>query len=147
MKLPVNYNTLDKVDKYILRFANSVDFCKTSASRYYHFNSKILRVSDHIGNNSTGCYHIIIKPNGYLIHHPLSGNINIVTYEKVKEFIRVFAMTSIESVPCKRMVDEKKEKNNPNISELMGVPISVFTPGQLESLSSLLGAIKKKLSK
>lgn len=137
---------LDKVDKYIAKFADSVEFSSVSASRYYKVGGKILRVSDHIGNTSDGLYHIIVKPNGYLIHHPSSGTINIVTYEQVKEFIRVFTLFPIPCGPIFTEVitkeplvsdDEMIEASKKN-EYILGIHKSNFSDGQLNNVETMV---------
>lgn len=80
---------MHKLDKYCRRFTN--DFIISNKSRYYKIGNHILRISDHIGNNSSGLFSIIIKENGYLLHHPGSGSIEFMNYEQIKGFVKIFA--------------------------------------------------------
>lgn len=140
---------LDKIDKYISKFADGVEFSSVSASRYYTVCGKIIRISDHIGNCSDGLYHIIVKPNGYLIHHPNSGTVNIVTYEQVKEFIRVFLLFPIQQGPVlsARSITEPLVSDEENIelanrnNYILGIPKSRFTEGQLQGVMTMVNKI------
>ena len=142
---------IDKVDRYIAKFAESVEFSSVSASRYYKLYGKVIRVSDHIGNTSDGIYHIIIKPNGYLIHHPVSGTINIVTYEQVKEFIRVFSLFPVPNEPIFSEVRTKEplisDEENIDLSKknnyILGVHKSKFSEGQLNGIQLIVNKIIK----
>lgn len=146
---------LDKIDRYIMKFADDVNFSAVSASRYYVVCGKIIRVSDHIGNHSDGIYHIIVKPNGYLIHHPNSGTINIVTYEQVKEFIRVFLLFPIPQGPVapisaisERLVSEEEDIEVVNRNNyILGIPKNLFTEGQLQGIMTMVGKVLRDAKK
>lgn len=120
----------DKVDKYLLKMSDG-DCLDSGRSRYYRIGGKIIRVSDHIGTNSDGEYHIIIRPNGYLVHHPSTGTINIVNYEQVKEFLRVFKLFPFADVRFTRPKQTTEVKTVKDQNSVLGVPASLFTPGQL----------------
>ena len=93
----------DKIEKYIDKLIKEYKNCSVvegEKSRYYTINGRTLRVSDHIGANSSGNMSIII-PNfkvgdTYIVHAHTSGAISSLDYEKVKEIIRsFFYMSSI----------------------------------------------------
>ena len=93
----------DKVEKYVDKLIKQYSGCEVyegEKSRYYTINGRTLRISDHIGSNSSGNMSIII-PNFkmsdvYIVHAHTSGAISTVDYEKVKEIIRsFFYMSSI----------------------------------------------------
>lgn len=110
-------------------------------SHYYQLGDKIIRVSDHIGMNSEGCFHIIVKPNGYLIHHPETGTISICGYRQVQEFIR-----SLEFIPVGRFKPQKLIIGNPDSdgSNVLGVPMQAFTEGQLNGIKLMVRKVKKE---
>lgn len=80
---------MHKLDKYCRRFTD--DFIESTRSRYYKINNHILRISDHIGMSSSGLFSIIIKGNQFILHHPNSGSVEILNYEGVKAFVKIFA--------------------------------------------------------
>ena len=80
---------MHKLDKYCRRFTN--DFIESTRSRYYKINNHVLRISDHIGMSSSGLFSIIIKGNQFILHHPNSGSVEILNYEGVKAFVKIFA--------------------------------------------------------
>lgn len=93
----------DKIEKYIDKLIKEYKNCSVvegEKSRYYTINGRTLRVSDHIGANSSGNMSIIV-PNfkvsdTYIVHAHTSGAISSLDYEKVKEVIRsFFYMSSI----------------------------------------------------
>ena len=77
-------------------------------STYYNVNGRILRISNHIGTQSSGNISIII-PNydsrgktesNYIIHSHQTGEISIMDYEDVKELVRCYGkMSSIVHNP------------------------------------------------
>lgn len=88
---------MDRVHRYAKKYCDGkiVD-AQTSESKYYHFNSGkfILRISDHVGRNSSGNVSIIIDKNGYMLHNHSTGAIQIITWEEIKKFIRALATLS-----------------------------------------------------
>jgi hydrogenase maturation factor len=87
----------DKLEKYIDKLIKEYKSCSVvegEKSRYYTINGRTLRVSDHIGANSSGNMSIIIPnfkvSNLYIIHAHTSGAISAVDYEKAKEILRAF---------------------------------------------------------
>lgn len=142
-------DVVDKIDKYIAKFADRVEFSATSRSRYYSMSGRIIRISDHIGNTSDGMYHIIVKPNGYLIHHPNSGTVNIVSYEQVKEFVRVFMLFPVPCGPALPMKNISEplvsDEENINLTEknnyILGVHKKHLTEGQLDAIQTILKKI------
>lgn len=81
---------MDKIHKYAQKYCDEVKISSLGKSYYYHFNGGkfILRISDHIGRNSSGKVSIIIDEKGYLIHNHATGAVYIETYEKLKIFIK-----------------------------------------------------------
>ena len=41
--------------------------------------------------SSSGLFSIIIKGNQFILHHPNSGSVEILNYEEVKAFVKIFA--------------------------------------------------------
>ncbi len=128
---------LTNVDKYLSKFANKIGESTTGKSRYYEMDNRIIRVSDHIGRNSDGCFHIIVKPNGYLIHHPATGTVNICTYREVQEFIRSLKFIPTNITETQTLVVANKDES------ILGIPLSAFTPGQINSIMSIVKKITK----
>ena len=130
---------LTNVDRYIEKFAVKKGESASGRSHYYQVGDKIIRVSDHIGNNSDGNMHIIVKPNGYLIHHPGTGTINICTYREVQEFIR-----SIKFLPvCDTVKQNLILPSVDNTSTVLGVPVQAFTDGQMTAIKKMVEKAKK----
>ena len=78
---------MDKVDKYLKKFATNVE--KSTRSRYYHLPTGIVRVSDHIGRNSTATISIIITKDGdYILHRHTTGEIRNITYINLKKLVK-----------------------------------------------------------
>jgi hypothetical protein len=88
---------MDRVHRYAKKYCDGkiVD-AQTSESKYYHFNGGkfILRISNHVGRNSSGNVSIIIDKNGYMLHNHSTGAIQIITWEEIKKFIRAIATLS-----------------------------------------------------
>lgn len=102
---------MDRVYRYAKKYCDGkiVD-SQNSESKYYHFNSGkfILRVSNHIGKNSSGSVSIIIDKNGYMLHNHSTGAIQIITWEEIKTFIRALATLSGINIPMNITSDVEK---------------------------------------
>ena len=80
-----------KIHKYLKNKCD--EMLSAKRSNYYRFGSNIIRLSDHIGRNSSGSHSIIIdRRGGYMIHTHSNGNIVLMNYEEVKRFISTLAL-------------------------------------------------------
>ena len=78
---------MNKIDKYLKKFATNVE--KSTRSRYYYLPTGIVRVSDHIGRNSTATISIIITKDGdYILHRHTTGEIRNITYTNLKKLVK-----------------------------------------------------------
>ena len=140
----------NKLEKYILRFTN--DVIRSTRSAYFRFKGYIVRVSDHIGTNSSGSFSIIpVGNDNYVIHKHTSGYLKLQSYEEVKEFIKHVAEYSelMSSTPIPTWELAKNEtiitdenKVNPNF--IMGISKTAFTAGQLKSVEVIVEQVKQK---
>lgn len=131
---------MDKINKYIEKFATESSVSQSGKSVYYQIGDKVLRVSDHIGKNSDGAFQIIVRPNGYLIYHPASGTINICDYRQVQEFVRVFNLFPINNfTPPQKIIMTGADNTT-----VLGVPISAFSINQEKAIRAIVKKICKK---
>ena len=94
----------DKVERYVDKLVKQYSrICtctvvEATKSRYYNVNGRILRISDHIGANSSGNMSIIVPGfaagGNYILHAHASGQLSIIPYESVKEVVRSFFFMS-----------------------------------------------------
>lgn len=146
----------DKAEKYIeklLKQFNGViqsSIVECEKSRYYNVNGHILRVSDHIGAQSSGNMSIIIQrfnglnkqANQYILHAHKEGSISVVTYEQLKKIIYSF-------ICCSSFVDMVMQKDdalkidkhdaiiNKNES-ILGFDKNNFTASQLGQIKNFI---------
>lgn len=69
---------MNKIDKYLRRFAYKIVTSESKQSRYYTIGELIVRVSDHIGRNSDGDISII--------------KVSLIPYEDCKALIKGIAL-------------------------------------------------------
>ena len=79
---------MNKIDKYLRRFAYKIETSETKESRYYTIGDLIVRVSNHIGKNSSGNISIIIDRNNYILYVPSTNKVSLISYEECKTLIR-----------------------------------------------------------
>lgn len=78
---------MDKLDRFILKYCDKA--ITTKKSRYYRFGNHTLRVSNHIGANSSGTFSIIQDKKGnYMLHSHSTGLISAISYDQIKDFIK-----------------------------------------------------------
>lgn len=79
---------MNKIDKYLRRFAYKVVTSESKQSRYYTIGELIVRVSDHIGKNSSGNISIIIDRENYILYVPSTNKVSLIPYEDCKALIK-----------------------------------------------------------
>ena len=190
----------DKIEKYLKKIVLDANgsIIEAKRSSYYNVNGHIIRVSDHIGANSSGNMSIIIprfncRKNDYIIRAHNTREISVVDYERLKEICRSFVyMSSIFNsmvqskfdfeVEAKEKFDAVQEqtKINKELEDLrkikskyeklevltnvrrqknvkagdainydvkdyiLGVPVDVFSAGQLNCIRSTVMNVMKK---
>ena len=142
---------MHKLDKYCRRFTN--DFIESDRSRYYKINNRILRISDHIGQSSSGIFSIIIKDNIYLLHHPTTGSIEILNYEGAKAFVKIFAKFPLGNLVDPRSWEmskhDKVEKQVIVDSDktLFGIELQYYTKGERNNIKNAIAQAKIRKKK
>jgi ribosomal protein L7Ae-like RNA K-turn-binding protein len=90
----------DKLDKYLKSLCkkhngNFIGLEDGKTSAYYSINGRVIRVSDHIGKNSSGNFHFIITDDGdYLMYYNNTNKVRVVNYNQAKDFCRSFFLLS-----------------------------------------------------
>lgn len=101
---------MNKIDKYILRFADESMHSKTTESRYYYVNSHSLRVSDHISISSNGTEWSIVldssNPDNYILYDPRTFHLSVMDYEEAKTFVKGWALMSRTSCRKTKYVND-----------------------------------------
>lgn len=124
---------MHKVDKYCKRFTKDVII--SDRSRYYKFGSQILRISDHIGSNSSGNYSIIISNNGYILHNHESGLVKIISYNDIKALIKGISLCAdlisnkslqVWELSKNETINVNKETTSNDISRLINKTKSLY---------------------
>ncbi len=91
---------IDKLDKYLKSLCkkykgNFIGLEDGKTSAYYSINGRVIRVSDHIGKNSSGNIHFIITDDGdYLMYYNNTNKVRVVNYKQAKDFCRSFFLLS-----------------------------------------------------
>lgn len=126
---------MNKIDKYLRRFAYKIETSETKESRYYTIGDLIVRVSNHIGKNSSGNISIIIDRNNYILYVPSTNKVSLISYEECKTLIRGIVLHASlflvgDSTYQKSLVKENEElklqisnlKQKINIQERQLIP-------------------------
>ena len=90
---------MNKVVNYI-KYCGGTLVDNSNDSHYYLLDNKIIRVSNHIGLNSSGNIQIICGKHGYFLYNKTTGAIDVISYEDLKCFIRNAHLLSAMSVNC-----------------------------------------------
>lgn len=91
-----NNRTLDKLDKYLISLCkkHKGNYMHSKNSSYYEINGRVIRVSDHIGKNSSGLIHFILSDDNYLLYYATTQKLRVMDYESVKAFCKSVAFLS-----------------------------------------------------
>ncbi len=148
-----------QLEKWMERYlkAEVIGYSKTQKSRYYKFNTRIIRISDHISNNSDGDISIILDSHDtthFIVHAVRTGEISVLTYPEVRQLIR-----SIKLLPAFMIVANSTEGANilpkdvhPEVIDkvnlkdvnqyVLGVHIGKFKPGQQNAIRCMAAKLK-----
>lgn len=121
----------DKIEKYLDRLIKKHNglLVESERSRYYSVKGRVLRVSDHIGKTSDGNLSIIFDSSDqghYIVHGHTSGNISVLNYEQVKEFVRSFIRTSYLFTDISKASSESVRTIEPNSDEIKVAAVNLF---------------------
>ncbi len=128
---------MHKLDKYCRRFTDN--YVKSTRSRYYRMNGHVLRISDHISMNTNALFAIIIRPEGYILHHPSSGHCDIISYKEALAFVKMFSRFPIYhfSEPNEWKL-AKNEQLIVKEEQVGNVPLNVFSKNQQERIREFI---------
>lgn len=93
----VSVRPKDKIEKYLTSLVkkHNGNMLETKYSRYFSLNGRVIRVSDHIGKNSSGVISIIItEDNDYLLHTHSTNKIRTISYSDLKKLCKSFDFLS-----------------------------------------------------
>lgn len=137
--------------------AELIGYSQTEKSRYYRFNTRIIRISNHISNNSDGDISIILDSHDtthFIVHAVRTGEISVLTYSEVRQLIK-----SIKLLPAFMIIANSTEKAN-NLPKdvrpeavdkvdlkkvnqyVLGVHIGKFKPGQQNAIRCMVAKLK-----
>lgn len=131
-------SNMEKVIKYIKRLGG-VEINHSERSYYFLLDKKVIRVSDHIGLNSSGNMNIIVTKSGYLIWNRTTGDIDNVKYDDVKVFIKHANLLAAVNVEA-----EKHEKLMGKSTTILGIEQDKFSTNQLKQIQCYVKQIKNK---
>ena len=143
----------NKIEKYLdklIKKHNGV-LVESEKSRYYSVRGRILRVSDHVGINSSGNVSILLDNSDqghYIIHGHTSGNISVLNYEQTKEFVRSFVQCSF--IYADISVAKPMPEITPNsmfTQEVATYLRTTFSKNQLQQMVGFLKGEGKKKNK
>ncbi len=129
---------MEKVIKYIKRLGG-VEINHSERSYYFLLDKKVIRVSDHIGLNSSGNMNIIVTKSGYLIWNRTTGDIDNVKYDDVKVFIKHANLLAAVNLDA-----EKHEKLMGKSTTILGIEQDKFSTNQLKQIQGYVKQMKNK---
>lgn len=136
---------MEKVIKYIKRLGG-VEINHSERSYYFLLDKKVIRVSDHIGLNSSGNMNIIVTKSGYLIWNRTTGDIDNVKYDDVKVFIKhanLLAAVNLDAEKHGKLM-EKHEVTYNTGTTILGIEQDKFSTNQLKQIQSYVKQMKNK---
>jgi hypothetical protein len=134
---------MKKVINYIKRLGG-VEVSSSERSHYFVLNKKTIRVSDHIGLNSSCNMNIIVTKSCYMIWNRTTGDIDSVKYDDVKVFLKhanLLAAVSLEAEKFDKLTTAHAIGNDGDT--VLGVDKSYFSSKQLKQIQSYVTQVKK----
>lgn len=147
---PQSTTAFEKVEKYITKVAEEYGATieKGQRSRYFKFNGRVLRLSNHIGKNSSGAISIIVpygttqKDDVFILHVHSTGNLQTINFAQLKEFVRTFALVSDFLEPLVNSTTVAYVQNNyqkDKENTILGYPESSFSDAQINQIRLFIG--------
>lgn len=143
----------DKIEKYLCTLVkkHNGSLIESDKSRYYSVRGRTLRVSDHVGINS-GNISILLDNSDkghYIIHGHTSGNISVLNYEQIKEFVRTFVQCSYiySDISVTKSPPEKVVCSGLLTQEVVNYLKTTFSKKQLQQMLGFLKGEGKKKNK
>lgn len=99
---------LNKIDKYISKFADKIEYSQTTNSRYYNVCGHRLRISDHAGFSPQYDWSIVFdqrNPDNYILMGSVNTALTVMNYEETKSFIKSWVLMS-QTNPAKLKNDD-----------------------------------------
>lgn len=143
--------TKDKIEKYLDRLCKKYNgtVIESEQSRYYNFNNRILRVSNHVAKSSNGSISIVFdgfdSGNYIICGHKIcghnSGNIFIIDYEHLKSYVKNFIITCwlFKSASITEVSVDKVLKSDDSKLKIVSEIIH-FSKKQINTMKGWLGA-------
>lgn len=137
---------LTKIDKYVSKFADKVDYSSTTNSRYYYVCNHCLRISDH-GSYKPGCDWSIIfdqrNPSNYILMGGKTTSLTVLKYEEVKSFVKSWVLMC-QTTPAKMRNDDNEILSKINL-KLEGIKNLIST--EPKSVDDLVDTLKFTVGK
>ena len=149
-------NGKNKVERYIERYCRQLITKKIYSERstYYHFGSRIIRVSDHIAIHSNGHLSIILDSHDtehFIVHAVISGEISVLNYKELKELIRSIrllpAVVYVANVKPKEERPEIEKQTVIDPTYVLGRPLTDFGPQHKATIQGLFKRLLKGKTK
>lgn len=151
-------NGKNKVERYIERYCKHLITKKVYSQRstYYHFGSRIIRVSDHTAIHSDGHLSIILDSHDtehFIVHAVTSGEISVLNYKELKELIRSIrllpAVVYVANIPQKseKPAVEVQEVHKIDPTYVLGRPFTDFGPKHQVVIQTVFKALSKGKTK
>lgn len=129
---------LTKIDKYVSKFADKVDYSSTTNSRYYYVCNHCLRISDH-GSFKPGCDWSIIfdqrNPNNFILMGGKTTSLTVLKYEEIRSIISTEPKSADDLVDVSKLTIGKASQ---------AIEMNEFTRGQRTTILSFLRQNKGK---
>lgn len=122
---------MNKVVNYI-KYCGGEIVTDNPDSKYFLLNNKLIRVSNHIGLNSSGNIQIICTKNNYLLYNKTTGAIDCISYDDIKCFIRNVHLISTMDVNADKSQDFIDTYYKEDFKR------ADFTPAQIHNIESFL---------
>lgn len=136
----------DKIEKYLTSLVkkHNGNYLETKYSRYFSLNGRVIRVSDHIGKNSSGVISIIItEDNDYLLHIHSTNKIRTISYSDLKKLCKSFDFLS--TMWCDLATDNFKFVVDNNA--LVSRENKAYYIDRIQKLDAMIKGLGKTISK
>lgn len=137
------------LEKFLTSKCKKNNIIVSDRSKYYNFNGRVIRVSDHVGKNSSGIISVIIPGNSkkdYIVHFHSNGSILYFNYVDLKAFLQSFILlgNNYTDISMNNKIFEIENRlSTSSVENFKGVAQSIFTDKQIAQINAFLNTKKQ----
>ena len=134
------HRSKDRIELYIERSLKPKKKRYSVLSRYYQINGFIIRVSDHLSENTQSQFQILVNRNNndyYVVYFKKRKDPSVLTYKELQCALKIWKMFP-------QIYDTIPTSKNMDVTRVLGVPISYFDADIRRKIAGYARKVRKQ---